>query len=79
MELKEWLDAERGRYRALAEHLGLTVGRISQMSVDGVPVKYMLAVCRFSGGAVTLDCLVRARAPESAAAHGKIDPGRVAR
>jgi len=58
MELKQWLDAERGRYKALAEHLGLSDGRISQMADDGVPPKYMFTVRDFSGGEVTLEELV---------------------
>ena len=37
MELKTWLDQERGRYAALAEFLGISAGRMSQIAVDGVP------------------------------------------
>lgn len=64
MELKTWLDGERGRYAALAQHLGLTTGRISQMADDGVPVKYMQGVRDFTSGAVTLEDMVAARTPE---------------
>lgn len=63
MDLKSWLDAERGRYTALASHLDLTVGRVSQMADDGVPPKYMLSVRDFTGGAVTLEEMVAARTP----------------
>lgn len=64
MLLKTWLDAERGRYKALADYLGVTAGRISQMADDGVPTKYMLAVRDFTNGAVSLEALVVARTPE---------------
>lgn len=64
MDLKSWLDAERGRYTELAEHLDVTVSRVSQMADDGVPPKYMLQVRDFSSGAVTLEEMVRARTPE---------------
>ncbi len=63
MELKPWLDEERGRYGALAQHLGVSVGRISQIAVSGVPVKYMQAVRDFSGGAVSVEEMVEERTP----------------
>lgn len=66
MNLKSWLDEERGRYTALAGHLGVSVGRASQMADDGVPPKFMLAVRDFTGGAVSLEELVEARTPEAA-------------
>ena len=64
MDLKTWLDAERGRYTELARHLDVTVGRVSQMADDGVPPKFMLDVRDFTKGAVTLEEMVRARTPE---------------
>lgn len=64
MELKAWLDAERGRYTALADHLGVSVGRVSQMVGEGVPVKHMQAVRDFTVNAVTLEEMVAARTPE---------------
>ncbi len=64
MELKTWLDAERGRYTALAAHLEVTVGRISQMADEGVPVKYMQSVRSFTKNKVTLEEMVKARTPE---------------
>lgn len=69
MNLKSWLDEERGRYTALAAHLGVTVGRVSQIADDGVPPKFMFAVRDFTGGAVTLESLVQDRMPDS-----KVDP-----
>jgi hypothetical protein len=64
MDLKTWLDAERGRYTDLARHLDVTVGRVSQMADDGVPPKFMLVVRDFTEGAVTLEEMVRARTPD---------------
>lgn len=61
MNLETWLNEERGRQKALASHLGLTAGRVSQMADAGVPPKYMLAVRDFTGGAVTLESLVQDR------------------
>ena len=55
MHLREWLDSERGRYGALAAHLGVTLGRVSQMARDGVPKAHMLAVRDFTVGAVTVE------------------------
>lgn len=75
MELKTWLDAGRGRATALAAHLNLSIGRISQMADRGVPPKYMLPVRDFTKGEVSLESLVQTRAgslhePTKEAAHG---------
>ena len=45
--LKDWLDAERGRSTALAQHLEVSVSRVSQMADTGVPQKFMCAACSF--------------------------------
>lgn len=68
MNLKTWLEAERGRSKALADHLGVSAGRISQMADDGVPPKFMLAVRDFTKGEVSLESLVEARTPDLKAA-----------
>lgn len=57
MELKTWLNQERGRATALAAYLHLSLGRISQIAEEGVPKKYMLRVRDFTGNAVTLECM----------------------
>ena len=67
MKLKAWLDEERGRYTALANHLGISVGRASQIADDGVPPKFMLSVRDFTGGMVSLEELVEARTPDQEA------------
>ena len=67
MELKEWLNAERGRSTALAAHLHVSPGRVTQMATDGVPTKFMFAVRDFTKGAVTLEDMVQARTKESEA------------
>ncbi len=71
INLKSWLDEERGRYTALAEHLGVTVGRVSQMADDGVPPKHMLSVRAFTGDEVSLESLVADRTPDLAAPTAK--------
>lgn len=63
MNLKAWLDAERGRSTRLSQELGVSLSRISQMADDGVPPKYMLAVRDFTDGEVTLEEMVQARTP----------------
>lgn len=67
MNLKTWLEAERGRHKALVAHLGLSPGRVSQMADEGVPPKYMLAVRDFTSGEVSLEELVQARTPDTPA------------
>jgi DNA-binding transcriptional regulator YdaS (Cro superfamily) len=64
MNLKSWLEAERGRSKALAGFLGVSPGRITQMADDGVPPKFMLAVRAFTKGKVSLESLVGDRTPE---------------
>lgn len=61
MDLKNWLDAERGRSKALAAHLKVSRSRISQMADNGVPPKYMLCLREFTKGEVTLEEMVQAR------------------
>ena len=65
MKLKSWLDEERGRASALAAHLGLTAGRISQMAADGVPVKFMQIVSAFTAGGVSVNEMVDERTPDA--------------
>lgn len=55
MRLKEWLDAERGRYSALATALDVTLSRVSQMAKDGVPKGHLIAVRDFTGGQVSIE------------------------
>ncbi len=66
MNLKTWLEGERGRSKALAEALDVSPGRITQMADDGVPPKFMFAVRDFTHGEVSLESLVEARTPDQA-------------
>ncbi len=66
MNLKTWLEEERGRSKALADLLGVTPGRISQMADDGVPPKFMLQVRDFTRGKVSLESLVGDRTQKAA-------------
>ncbi|MBT2326084.1 hypothetical protein J7E62_27525 [Variovorax paradoxus] len=63
MDLKTWLQAERGRSAALASHLGVSRGRVSQMADDGVPPGMMFKVRDFTACEVSLEELVAARTP----------------
>jgi len=58
MNLTKWLEAEKGRSAALADHFGVSPAAVSQWKTNGVPLRNMKAVCDFTGGAVTLDELV---------------------
>jgi DNA-binding transcriptional regulator YdaS (Cro superfamily) len=62
MNLKSWLHAGRGRHAALAVHLELSRGRITQMADGGVPMKHLIAVRDFTKGDVTLEEMAEQRA-----------------
>lgn len=65
MQLKHWLDSERGRYGALATHLGVSLSRVSQIARDGVPKTYLLTIRDYTDGAVSIeDMLARPAATE---------------
>lgn len=61
-KLRNWLNAERGRAKALADHLNVSRGRIAQMAVDGVPVEHMPKVHAFSKKQVSIESMVLDRA-----------------
>lgn len=65
MNLKTWLNMEKGRAKTLAAQLGVSQGRITQMADGGVPVKYMLEICRLTENAVTLEQMVGNRTPHT--------------
>ena len=54
MNFSTWLDAEKGRAAAVAQHFERTPGAISQWR-DGVPHRLMRRVRDFTGGEVTLE------------------------
>ncbi|MNL77517.1 hypothetical protein D3C87_2037230 [compost metagenome] len=70
MNLKTWLKAERGRSAALAAHLNVSRGRVTQMADDGVPPGLMLKVRDFTAGEVSLESLVADRTPAIQAEQG---------
>ena len=67
MNIIDWLEAEKGRSTALANHFGRTPAAISQWKTNGVPVDLMKAVRDYTGGAVTLEEMI----PESAPIESK--------
>ena len=71
MNLKDWLNQSRGRATSLAAHLDISASRMSQISDDGVPDKFKLAVRDFTHGAVTLESMVEARTPNLIATAAK--------
>ena len=74
MELKTWLNQERGRATALAAFLNLSPGRISQIAEEGVPKKYMLKVRDFTANEVTLEDMF---ADHTSADHPQLSVGEV--
>lgn len=75
MQLTDWLDAERGRAKALAEHLKRSEGAVTHWRTHGVPLAHVDAIVLFTGGEVTRNDLiefklrrVRAVAAQQAAA-----------
>ena len=61
MRLKDWLRAERGRAARLANHLGVTRGRVTQMADGHVPIEHIERVHDFSGGVVSADEMLSQR------------------
>lgn len=60
MELKTWLDTERGRATSLAAHLGITVSMVSQMASRSVPVPpgHYRSIRDFTKGEVGIEDLL---------------------
>lgn len=58
MNLNAWLELEKGRSTALADHFGVSRSAVSQWKSNGVPLAYMKAVRDFTGGEVTLEEMV---------------------
>ncbi len=66
MMFSTWLDAEKGRTKAVAEHFGRTPSAISQWR-DGVPPKRMLEVVALTDGAVSIEEMLRESAKQAPA------------
>lgn len=76
MNLKTWLDAERGRRAALAARLQVTPGRVTQIADGAIPAKFMIEIRDFTGGVVTLESMVQERTPCSAMSTDATQPKR---
>ena len=55
MQLRTWIEEERGRLKALAEHFEITPSAVSQWLNNGVPVDRIAAVRDFTSGVVTVE------------------------
>ena len=60
MQLTTWLEEERGRATAMADHFGVNKTAVFGWKVNGVPPDRMKAVRDFTDGAVTLEDMVPA-------------------
>ena len=69
MDLKQWLEAERGRATAMADHFGVNKTAVFGWKINGVPPDRMKAVRDFSGGAITLEEMIPDSAPVAAKAE----------
>lgn len=58
MRFDDWLDAERGRLKRVAEHFGVSPSAVSQWRANGVPVDNILPLHEFTGKEVSLEDLV---------------------
>jgi hypothetical protein len=58
MDFKTWVEAEKGRSLALANHFKRTPAAVSQWKKNGVPVDLMKAVRDFTEGVVSLEEMV---------------------
>lgn len=70
MKLKTWLSEGRGRSTALAKRLNVSLGRVSQMATDGVPVQHMATVRDFTANLVSIEEMVADRTPPASEACG---------
>jgi len=57
MDLHVWLDGEKGRAAALAEHLDVSRTAVSLWRDNGVPMPHMPAIVAFTGGKVTVEAM----------------------
>lgn len=62
MGFDEWLDAERGRLKMVAEHFHVSSSAVSQWRTNGVPVDNMIPLREFTGMEVSLEEMLDRRA-----------------
>lgn len=68
MRFGDWLQAERGRVNLVAAHFQVTKSAVSQWVANGVPMDRVVAVRDLTGGAVSIEEMVRARTARREAA-----------
>jgi DNA-binding transcriptional regulator YdaS (Cro superfamily) len=59
MDLHQWLDAEEGRAKWLAESLGVSKSAVSNWRLQGVPMLHMERIEALTAGAVRPDSMLR--------------------
>ena len=59
MDLHQWLDAEEGRAKWLAENVGVSKSAVSNWRLQGVPMLHMERIEALTAGAVQQDSMLR--------------------
>ncbi|MDN8612759.1 hypothetical protein [Variovorax ginsengisoli] len=66
MKLSDWLDAEKGRTKAVADHFGVSLGAVTQWR-EGVPRERMRDLHAFTDAAVSYEDMLPAQPVAKAA------------
>lgn len=75
MNLTQWLEEEKGRSAALANHFGVKPSAVSQWKTNGVPLAHMKAVREFTRGKVGLEEMVPGFSPPARKAKPQVGQG----
>ena len=66
MKLPDWLDAEKGRTKAVADHFGVSLSAVTQWR-EGVPRERMRGLFALTEGAVSYEDMLPAPPTQRAA------------
>lgn len=67
MTLREWLEAESGRNKALAEFFAVTPSAVTQWLDNGIPRHRMIQIRDYTKGKVTLEDMLNGNQPRAVA------------
>lgn len=67
MDFPDWLDAERGRLKRVAEHFKVSPSAVSQWRSNGVPVDNILDVHKLTAGSVSVEAMLQRPVTKDAA------------